>query len=108
MDYNLKQAMEEYCPYCGRGEEAAIKYVKAHDANPIELYKEVIALENYTGRAFLGIILSSNYNVFTPWYKAALIYFKENGEMGTARLAKDILDFYKEAFEKVGELNEIQ
>lgn len=104
---NLKSAMQEYCPHCGRGEEAAIEYVKEHDNDPVALYKEVIALGDYTGRIFLSIILSSDYDVFTPWYKAVLIYFKEIGTTGALQ-AKSILDYYKEEFEGVCDLYEIQ
>lgn len=104
---NLAHAMRAYCPCCGRGEEAAIEYVKEHDNDPIALYKEVIALGDGTGGDFLSIILSSDYNVFTPWYKAVLIYFKENGKTGVTVQAEDILSYYKDGFEKVGDLNEI-
>lgn len=104
---NLAYAMRIYCPCCGRGGEAAIEYVKEHDNDPVALYKEVISLGDNTAGDFLSVILSSDYNVFTPWYKAALIYFKENGKTGVTLQAKSILDYYKESFEKVGDLYEI-
>ena len=104
---NLKSAMREYCPHCGRGEDAVIEYVKEHDSDPVALYKEVIMLGDYSGRDFLSIILSSNYDVFTPWYKAVLVYFKESGKTGVTRRATDILDYYKKDFEEVGDLYEI-
>ena len=108
MEYNnLALAMREYCPCCGRGEEAAIEYVRKHDNDPIALYGEVIALGDCTGGDFLSIILSSDYDIFAPWYKAALIYFKENGKTGIKMWAADILDYYKEDFEEVGDLSGI-
>ena len=104
---NLALAMREYCPCCGRGGESAIEYVKEHDSDQVALYKEAIALGDCTGGDFLDIILSSDYDVFVPWYKAVLIYFKENGETGVTIQAESILKHYKEDFEKVGDLYEL-
>ena len=104
----LYLAMQDYCPCCGRGGDTAIKYVQEHDNDPIALYKEAIELGDYMGGDFINIILSSDYNIFTPWYKAVLIYFKEHGETGVTWDAADILDYYKEEFDKVGDLNEVQ
>lgn len=104
---NLAQAMREYCPCCGRGEEATVEYVKEHDNDPVALYKEVIALGDCTGGDFISIILSNDYNVFVPWYKAVLIYFQNCGKTGVTRQAKEILEYYEKEFSEVGDLNEI-
>ena len=107
MGYNLEQAMKEYCPCCGRGEEAAIQYVKEYKGDPVDLYKEVLALGESVAGDFISIILASDYNVFTPWYKALLVYYKEHGESGIEWEAEDIYDLYKEMFDKVGDLHEV-
>ena len=105
---NLQLAMRQYCPCCSRGEEAAIEYVREHDNNPVALYNEAIELGDCMGGDFISIIVSSAYNIFVPWFKAVLVHFKEKGETGVNIQAEDILDYYKENFEKEDELNGLQ
>lgn len=103
---NLDEVMQQYCDECGRGEEDVIEYIKQHDSDPSGLYKEVINLQKYDAANFIGIILASDYNIFVPWYKKALIYYAERdkGKTGVSHRARDILNYYKADFNKVAEL----
>ena len=103
-EVTLECCMMEVCPHCGSGSDIVINYVKTHDNNPIALYKEAIALSDYISGDFINILDGSDYNIFVPWYKAFLIYVKDNAETGSSWIAEDILDYYKDAFDKVEEL----
>jgi len=108
MDLNgLQIAMGNWCFHCGRGGEAVIEYVKENDGDPARLYHEALELNDWLARGFIGILLSSNYNVFQPWFKSLLIYFRDYRSGDLLSSASDILDFYKKAFDEVGELYEI-
>lgn len=50
---------------------------------------------------FINIILSSNINIFTPWYKKALELSSESKNASLSARAKDILFYYRAGFEKV-------
>jgi len=101
---SLEYRMREVCPHCGNHSEDVVKYVQEHDNDPVALYKEAIALSDYVSGDLIDILLSSDYDVFVPWYKAFLKYVAENAKTGSSWVAKDILDYYKKAFSKVEDL----
>ena len=101
---SLEYRMHEVCPHCGNHSEEVVEYVKEHDNNPKALYEEAIKLSEYYSGDLIDILLSSDYNVFVPWYKAFCEYVAENAKTGSCRVAKDILDYYKKAFSKVADL----
>ena len=90
----LKDCLDDVCPHCGSGSEYVVKYVKEHDDNLKALYQEAIALGEYQRDDLINILLSSDYNIFVPWYKKLLI------NTNTFR-SNDILDYYKEDFADV-------
>ena len=90
----LKDCLNEVCPHCGSGSEYVVKYVEAHDNDPEALYQEAIALDEYRRNDLIDILLSSDYDIFVPWYKKLLI----NTNTFTSN---DLLDYYKESFDKV-------
>lgn len=90
----LKDCLNEVCPHCGSGSEYVVKYVESHDNDPEALYQEAIALDEYRRDDLIDILLSSDYDIFVPWYKKLLI----NTNTFTSN---DILDYYKENFDKV-------
>ncbi len=90
----LKDCLDDVCPECWNGSKYVVKYVREHKNDQEALYQEAIALNEYHRRMLINILLASNYNIFVPWYKKLLIYtnsFRSN----------DILDYYKESFDKV-------
>jgi hypothetical protein len=90
----LKDCLDDVCPHCGNGSKYVVKYVREHKDDQEALYQEAIALNKYQMEMLINILLSSSYNIFVPWYKKLLIYansFRSN----------DILDYYKESFDKV-------
>ena len=91
---SLKSYLDDVCPHCGSGSEYVVKYVKEHDTNPKALYEEAIALDEYQRDDLIHILLSSDYNIFVPWYKKLLL-------QTDTFTANDILDYYKESFDKV-------
>ncbi len=91
---SLKSCLDEVCPHCGSGSEYVVNYVKSHDNNPEALYQEAIALEKNQRDHLISILLSSDYDIFVPWYKKLLT------NTNTFR-SNDILDYYKESFDKV-------
>lgn len=101
---NLENRMKEVCPHCGNHWEEVIEYIKEHDKDPKALYEEAIHLSDYESGDFAQMVLSSNYNIFVPWYKAFLIYVKNNAKTGSSWIANDILDYYKEDFDEVVDL----
>lgn len=101
---NLFAAVREICPCCGRGGEAAIDYCKEHDKNQKALYEEAIQLGGSCAGDLISVLRSGNYNIFQPWYKAMLIWYKDNGDTGITFEAEDLLDYYKENFDKVKDL----
>ena len=90
----LKDCLDDVCPHCGSGSEYVVKYVESHDNNPEALYQEAIALDEDQKGDLIGILLSSDYNIFVPWYKKLLI----NTNTFTSN---DLLDYYKEDFDEV-------
>ena len=93
--------MKEVCPHCGNHSEDVVKYIKEHDNNPQELYQEAIELyDSYQGD-LIGILYSSDYNIFVPWFKSFLIYVRDHAKTGSKFMADDVLDYYKKGFEKV-------
>ena len=90
----LKDYLDEVCPHCGSGSEYVVNYIKSHDNDPEALYQEAIALDEDQRDDLIGILLSSAYNIFVPWYKKLLI----NTNTFTST---DLLDYYKESFDKV-------
>jgi hypothetical protein len=102
--YNLLAAVKEICPCCGRGGEATIAYCREHDKDQKTLYEEAIQLGGSCAGDLIGVLLSSDYNIFQPWYKAMLIWYKDNGDTGVTFEAADLLDYYKESFDKVEDL----
>ena len=92
---SLKSCLDEICPHCGSGSEYVVRYVEQHDKDQVALYKEAIELDEDQINDLVGILLSSKYNIFVPWYKKLLIYLKDNFQ------AQDILEYYKEQFKKV-------
>ena len=101
---NLCAAVREICPCCGRGGEYAIKYCQEHDKDQKALYEEAIQLGGSMASDLIGVLLSSDYDIFQPWYKAMLIWYKDNGDTGVTFEAEDLLDYYKDAFSKVEDL----
>ena len=93
----LKDCLDEVCPHCGSGSEYVVKYVKDHEDNPVALYQEAIVLEEDQRDDLIGILLSSDYNIFVPWYKKLLRHTN-------TFTSNDILDYYKESFDKVEDL----
>lgn len=91
---SLKFYLDAVCPHCGNGSEYVVNYVKSHDSNPEALYQEAIALKENQRDNLIDILLSSDYNIFVPWYKKLLI----NTNTFTSN---NILDYYKESFDKV-------
>ena len=92
----LKDYLDEVCPHCGSSSEYVVNYVKSHDNNPEALYQEAIVLDEDQRDDLIGILLSSVYNIFVPWYKKLLINTN-------TFISNDILDYYKESFDKVKE-----
>lgn len=90
----LKDYLDDVCSHCGSGSEYVVSYVKSYDNNPEALYQEAIALDEDQRDDLIGILLSSSYNIFVPWYKKLLI----NTNTFTSN---DLLDYYKESFDKV-------
>ena len=73
---------------------ALADYVKN---TPVEvLDREVAELTKESKQQLVNMLLCSKYNIFTPWYKRLLI------SLDTLR-SKDILDYYKDGFDKVKE-----
>lgn len=104
MSATLKSVLEEFCPCCGRGGEGAVKYVKKHDKDPKALYEEAIKLGDNAQGWLIGILSCDEYNIFTPWFKALLIYCRDSGKTGCSWQAKELLKYHKEHFDKVEEL----
>lgn len=94
---NLKSYLDEVCPHCGSGSEYVVEYVKEHDNDPEALYQEAIALNEYRRDDLINILLSSDYNIFVPWYKKLLV----NTDTFTAN---DVLECYKKSFDKVEDI----
>jgi len=92
----LKDYLDEVCPHCGSGSEYVVEYVKEHDNDPEALYQEAIVLDENQKDDLIGILLSSDYDIFVPWYKKLLINTN-------TFISNDILDYYKESFDKVRE-----
>ena len=101
---SLEYRMHEVCPHCGNHSEEVVEYCKEHDNDPVSLYNEAIKLSDYVSGDLANILLSSDYDIFVPWYKAVLKYVAENAKTGSSWTAKDILDYYKKAFSKVEDL----
>ena len=102
---NLKNRMEDVCPHCGNHSEEVVEYCKDHDkVDPVALYKEAIALNGYVAGNLINLLLSGDYEIFTPWYKALLKYISENGEPTPKWRAADILSYYREDFDEVPDL----
>ena len=93
----LKDCLDEVCPHCGSGSKYVVEYVKSHDNNSEALYQEAIALEEDKRDNLIDILLSSDYNIFVPWYKKLLRHTN-------TFTSNDILDCYKESFDKVEEI----
>ena len=93
----LKDCLDAVCPHCGSGSEYVVKYVKEHKADQESLYQEAIALDEYQRDDLIDILLSSDYNIFVPWYKKLLRHTN-------TFTSNDILDYYKESFDKVEEI----
>lgn len=74
MSSSLEDAFDAVCFECGHGDEYVIDYVKAHDNEPKALLEEAKQLKEVHKEALIGILLSSEYDVFVPWYKAFLLY----------------------------------
>lgn len=98
---SLKDYLDMVCPHCGDGSEYVVEYVKEHDTNPEVLYQEAIALDEYQRDALISILLSSDYNIFVPWYKKLL-------SQANTFTSNDILDYYKERFDKVLNVEEFE
>ena len=64
--------------------------------SPLELNREVRRLSDSEKEDLVDMLLSSKYNIFNPWYKKLLI------SIGSPR-TKDILEYYKNGFDKVKE-----
>lgn len=102
---NLKNRMEDVCPHCGNHSEEVIEYCKDHDkVDPVALYKEAIALNEYVVGDLINILLCGPYNIFKPWYKKLLKYVGEHGAPSPKFRANDILSYYGQAFDKVPDL----
>ena len=97
----LKDCLDEICPHCGSGSEYVVKYVKEHDSDPQALYEEAIKLSDCYLGDLIGILLSSDYNIFVPWFKAFCKYVAANDKADSGFTAKDVLDYYKEGFNEV-------
>jgi len=93
----LKDCLNDVCPHCGSGWEYVVKYVESHDSNPEALYQEAIALDEDRRDDLIDILLSSDYDIFVPWYKKLLV----NTDTFTAN---DILDYYKKRFSTVEDI----
>lgn len=105
MSSSLKDAFDEVCFECGHGDEYVIDYVKAHDNEPKALLEEAKQLNEVRKEALIDILLSSEYDVFVPWYKALLLYCIDLKEEACVQWrAKDIFTYYKKGFDKVENL----
>ena len=104
---SLEYRMHEVCPHCGNHSEDVVKYVQEHDNDPVALYLEAIKLSDYYSGDFIDILRSSDYNIFVPWFKAFLIYVKDHAKTGSSWVAKDTLEYYHKAFDKV-EINKAE
>lgn len=91
---SLKSCLDDICSHCRSGSEYVVKYVKSRDNNSEALYQEAIALDEDQRDDLIGILLSSDYNIFVPWYKKLLINTN-------TFISNDLLDYYKESFDKV-------
>ena len=72
--------------------EGLVNYVT--NTPPEQLDKEVLKLSKDEREELVGILLSSDYDIFNPWYKKLLI------SLNTLR-TNDILEYYKEEFSKI-------
>lgn len=72
--------------------EGLVDYVT--NTSPEQLDKEVLKLSKDEREELVNILLSSDYDVFNPWYKKLLI------SLNTLR-SNDILEYYKEEFSKI-------
>ena len=98
---SLKSYLDDVCPHCGNGSDRVVEYVKSHDNNPEALYKEAIALNNYQREDLIEILLTSDYNIFVPWYKKLLI----NTNTYTS---KEMLMIYKKSFDEVPNMEDFE
>lgn len=72
--------------------EGLVDYVT--NTSPEQLDKEVLKLSKDEREELVSILLSSDYDIFNPWYKKLLI------SLNTLR-TNDILEYYKEEFSKI-------
>ena len=101
---SLRDAFENYCPCCGRGSEYVLDYIKAHDSDPKALFSEFINLSDYVACEVINLINGSDYDIFVPWFKAVLVYYRDNVSGGIKVSAADLLDYYKDSFDKVEDM----
>ena len=90
--------IKEVCPHCGSGFEYVVKYVSEHDKDA-GFIDEVNALNEDQQEDLINMLLSSDYDIFTQWYKDLLLRMAEKYDNFRA---KDILEYYHKSFEKVG------
>ena len=76
-------------------------YVEEHE-HDLDFIERVNKLCYETKWTFLAILLSSHYNIFTKWYKDAVIDCALNSDDNDISfVANDLLNYYKKEFDKV-------
>lgn len=103
----LADSFGGYCFECGSGEEYVLAYINTHDKDQKALLEEAKNLKDAYKQEVVNLCLSSDYDIFVPWYKAFLKYCANEEEVNNASLnfrANDILSYYKKGFDKVKDI----
>ena len=103
---SLENAFSDYCFECGNGEDYVLLYVKAHENESKALLDEAKQLKDGYKEELVFIVLSTDCNIYTPWFKAFLKHCAQNSKYATLKYrAEEILKYYKKGFDKVEDMD---